>query len=57
MNIKYVIEYVIPKYSRARWIASGIGGGVGKWAPCGWKPFSSAIYVTSINCPSGAVYE
>ena len=49
--------YFIPKYSRARWIASGIGGGVGKWDPCGWKPFSSAIYVTSINCPSGAVYE
>lgn len=23
----------------------------------GWKPFSSAMYVTLINCPSGAVYE
>lgn len=26
-----------------RKIASGIGGGVGRWAPDGWKPFSSAV--------------
>lgn len=45
----------VARYSRARWIASGIGGGVGKCAPCGWNPFSSAMYVTLINWPSGAV--
>lgn len=38
-------------------IASGIGGGVGKWAPTGLNPFSSAIYCKLIRWPSGAVYE
>lgn len=25
------------KYSRARWIAGGIGGGVGKWSPYNFR--------------------
>jgi len=33
----------------------GIGGGVGKWSPLGWKPFSSAIQLTVMTCPSGEV--
>lgn len=45
----------VARYSSARWIASGIGGGVGRWSPCGWKPFSSAIYVTVYKTPSGPV--
>ena len=34
-----------------------MGGGVGKCAPCGWKPFSSAVYSTVMGVPSGAEYE
>ena len=45
------------KYLRAFSINAGIGGGVGKWLPEGWKPFSSATYVTRIGVPSGDTYE
>lgn len=30
-------------------------GATGKWAPCGWKPFSFAMYCSWIGVPSGAV--
>lgn len=33
-----VVAGSVAKYSRALCIAGGIGGGVGKWSPCGWKP-------------------
>lgn len=42
-------------YSRALKIYSGIGGGVGKWEPLGWYPFSSAVYVSLICVPSGEI--
>lgn len=38
-------------------MASGMGGGVGMWAPCAWKPFSSAVYSMVMGVPSGAGYE
>lgn len=43
--------------SKAFCMAIGIGGGVGIWSPCGWKPFSSAIKENFITWPSGAVYS
>ena len=36
---------------------SGAGGGVGRWSPVGWNPFSSATHVTVMTVPSGEVYE
>lgn len=42
-------------YSNDLKIASGIGGGVGKCAPWGWKPFSLATYVNCMGVPSSAV--
>lgn len=30
--------------SKALWIAGGMGGGVGKWAPAGWKPPARTKY-------------
>ena len=36
---------------------SGIGGGVGKWSPVAWKPFSSATQLTVKTTPSGLVKE
>lgn len=38
-------------------MASGIGGGVGRCAPSALNPLASAVYVTVIKVPSGAVYE
>lgn len=42
----------VARISSDRAIAAGIAGGVGICAPCGWKPFSSAIYVTLYVTPS-----
>lgn len=37
-------------------ISGGMGGAVGMWEPCTWKPFSSAIHVMLTCWPSGATY-
>ena len=36
---------------------SGIGGGVGRWSPVAWKPFSSATQLTVRTTPSASVKE
>uniref|UniRef100_A0A182Q1D7 Uncharacterized protein n=1 Tax=Anopheles farauti TaxID=69004 RepID=A0A182Q1D7_9DIPT len=33
---------------------SGAGGSTGRWAPCGWNPYSSATYASAMLAPSGA---
>ena len=37
----------------ARLMAGDGSGATGKWAPCGWNPFSSATKVRAIFSPSG----
>lgn len=44
-------------HSSALWISGGMGGAVGMWEPCTWKPFSSANHVMLTCWPSGATYE
>lgn len=44
-------------HSSARMIWKGIGGGVGRWTPSAWNPFSFATYLTTIGVLSGAVYS
>lgn len=43
-------------HSSALWISGGMGGAVGMWEPCTWKPFSSASHVMLTCWPSGATY-
>lgn len=53
-----VVEGCDAIQSSALWIFGGMGGGVGRCAPWGWKPpSSSATYVSEIWLPSGSVYE
>lgn len=40
------------KYFNNLTISTGIGGGVGRWNPVGWKPPPSATYVTVNGTPS-----
>lgn len=43
-GFKYLISPLNDRhYLTSMHVPSGIGGGVGKWSPCGWKPFSSAM--------------
>lgn len=42
--------------SSARWMAGGIGGGVGTWVPATCVPNSSAVQLMAIGVPSGALY-
>ena len=41
------------KSARSLTTCSGIGGGVGKWSPVAWNPFSSATQLTVRVTPSG----
>lgn len=43
--------------AKARLMAADGSGATGKWAPCGWNPFSSATKVRAICSPSGELYD
>jgi len=43
--VKCFSEVTSGRTLSAFWMGPGMGGGVSRWAPFGWKPFSSTVYL------------